>query len=578
MADSGVYFPSDLFRRSSPMAADAPDRRSEAALVGPMLNFAVRPLDVPRFARKRHGFTGFALRRFVLKCCVAAVLVGLFGAVSGRGQVGWDDRTASGAERSALEAALNSITAGELQNHVNVLADDTFEGREAGSRGGRAAAGYLVKHFQQAGLKPLGDRGGFYQAFGAGCHNLLAVVEGSDPKLKDQYVVVGGHYDHVGYGSRTTSFGPIGYIHNGADDNASGTACILELIDAVKMLPEPPRRSILFALWDGEEKGLLGSQHWLANPTVPLAQVVFAVNIDMVGRLRNDKLEMCGSRTARGLRRLIGQQNQSDPLDIDFSWEMKANSDHHPFFARSIPVIMFHTGLHEDYHRPSDDAHKLNPEGIQRVTRLVFRTVVEVADAATAPAFRAESRRETPALREQFEAVTPPPRPRLGARWLDAEPGQGVKITSVNPGSPAERAGLDDGDHILKINDDAVTSADKLRLKVLAARSPLSLVVRKAGKEEPQTMSVPIDGQPLRLGVTWREDESEPGSILITMVVPASAAWQAGLQPRDRVYAVNGQPFKSGEEFLQMVTTNTEPAELLVDRRGKLSTMVLPVP
>src|SRR5690606_3687721 len=120
-------------------------------------------------------------------------------------------------------------------------ADDTFEGREAGSRGGHAAAGYIVRQLQRYGVQGGGEDGGYFQNFGAGYRNILAVIPGSDPQLRRQAVVVGAHYDHVGYGTPQNSYGPTGYIHNGADDNASGVAGLLEVIEAFTLLPSAPR-------------------------------------------------------------------------------------------------------------------------------------------------------------------------------------------------------------------------------------------------------------------------------------------------------------------------------------------------
>src|SRR5262245_44029632 len=214
------------------------------------------------------------------------------------------------ADRVAAKAAVASITKDELKTYVDVLADDTFEGRETGSRGGRAAGNYVLKAFEKLGLKPAGEEGTYLQSFGSASRNILGLVEGSDPQLKNQFIVIGAHYDHVGYGRANNSYGPWGYIHNGADDNASGVAGLLEIADALKRLQEPPRRSILLACWDGEEAGLLGSRHWISRPTVALVRVAAALNLDMIGRMQNGKLEVLGSRTASGLRRLVGGAEQ----------------------------------------------------------------------------------------------------------------------------------------------------------------------------------------------------------------------------------------------------------------------------
>ena len=143
-----------------------------------------------------------------------------------------------------MSAAHATIRAADAGRHVGVLADDAFEGREGGSRGGRAAATYIVEQLTKLGIQPAGDSGTYYQPFG-GMRNILAVIEGSDPELAQEVVAVGAHYDHVGYGNADNSYGPFGYVHNGADDNASGVAGLLELVEALGQLPERPRRSIL---------------------------------------------------------------------------------------------------------------------------------------------------------------------------------------------------------------------------------------------------------------------------------------------------------------------------------------------
>ena len=227
-------------------------------------------------------------------------------------------------------------------------------------------------------MKPGGDRDTFAQSFQNGSYrNLLAVLEGSDPELKQEYVLVGAHYDHVGYGTSRNSRGPWGRIHNGADDNASGVSGVLETAQALTLLDQPPKRSILFAFWDGEEKGILGSKYWGSQPTVPLRAVTMAFNADMIGRLRSETLHVFGTRTAPGMRRWLSESNQLTDLRLDFSWELKAHSDHYPLVEHGIPALMLHTGLHDDWHRPSDDVDKINHEGISATTRLLFSLVVE---------------------------------------------------------------------------------------------------------------------------------------------------------------------------------------------------------
>src|SRR5581483_3518130 len=138
-------------------------------------------------------------------------------------------------------------------------------------RGGHAAAVYLAQQFEKYKLAGGASPTSYFQVFSNQYRNLLGLLEGSDPTLREQVIVVSAHYDHVGYGNSQNSYGPIGFIHNGADDNASGDAGLLELVEAFTKLEQRPKRTILFAMWDGEEGGLLGSKHWVANPTLPLS-------------------------------------------------------------------------------------------------------------------------------------------------------------------------------------------------------------------------------------------------------------------------------------------------------------------
>lgn len=479
---------------------------------------------------------------------------------------------------SGYFAALETIRSADLQNHVNALADDAMEGRFAGSKGGRAAAEYLAAHLDQAGLTPAGVDGGFFQPFRLGCRNVLGIIEGSDDALKHEFILIGAHYDHVGYGNRRNSLGPIGHVHNGADDNASGVSGVLETLDALLALPRPPKRSVLVALWDGEEEGLWGSKHFVANPTVPLDKIALVVNVDMIGRLRDQQLMVYGTRTAAGLRRFVAEVNRDASLELDFDWELKPNSDHFPFCERRIPVLLFHTGLHEDMHRPSDDAHRINAEGMQQVARLIFSAVHEAAEREQLFAFRTAAREESPRDRKQLEKPLPPPLPRLGIRWQSESDPSGLVVAAVEPGTSADRSGLQAGDRLLRIDERPATDGTQLRHRVMAAQSRVSVVVERSGATDPVTLDVALDGKPARVGISWREDAAEPGTLLITRVVPGSPASLAGLQPGDRIYAIASQPIAGTEDFIRLSNSLPGPLELTVERRGRLRTIPLDVP
>jgi hypothetical protein len=483
-----------------------------------------------------------------------------------------------GAELSALRAAAGLIKSDELKAHVDVLADDAFEGREAGTRGGHAAAGYLVKLLQARSLRPAGEKGSYFQSFGHGYRNVLGLLEGSDPELKREIVVLGAHYDHVGYGSRSNSFGPWGYVHNGADDNASGISGLLETIDAMLAVQPPPRRSVLFAFFDGEEKGLLGSKQWMDQPTVPGGHIACMINVDMIGRMRNDRIEVYGTRSARGLRRLVTESNALTGLALDFTWEMKENSDHYSFFSHRIPTLMLHTGLHPDYHRPSDDSHQLNLNGMEQAARFLFALAYELATRPALAPFRQESYGEHPGHRDMFERLLPESQPRLGVTWArETGAAAGLVVQSVARSSAAERAGLRVGDRIVDFGGRPVTDVSRFRLEILAAAKPVPMTLQRANEPEPVTVQVALSGSPTRVGIAWKEDEAEPGTVMLTHVVYGSAADQAGLAGLDRIYAVAGQPFKNGSELHQLLTSLPSPIDLLMERNGRLRTVSLQV-
>lgn len=480
---------------------------------------------------------------------------------------------------TTVATALESISTEQLRQHVEVLANDMLEGREAGSRGGRAAAGYLADQFTRLKLRPAGDSGGYFQSFGHQCRNILATIEGSDPKLRDEVIVVGAHYDHVGYGNRSNSYGPWGYIHNGADDNASGDAGLLEVAEALAMLEPAPRRTVLFALWDAEEKGLLGSKHWLANPTLASGRIVLAVNMDMIGRLRDNRLEIAGSRTAPGLRGLVSEFNQESGPSLDFPWELTENSDHYSFFVKRIPTLLVHTGLHGDYHRPSDDVERLNFDGMRTVARLSFNMVAGAANAERLPAFRDQARYENDTTKAGLFQPLPTLPSRLGLSWRDDhQDGQpGLLVTQLTPGAAAERGGLKVGDRLLKFGGHELHAGTDLRTHVLAAHNPVPVVVRRAGSETPVELSLTLSGDPVRLGIGWQVDAGEPGTVVLLRVTPGSLADKAGLQVHDRVEQVSGRTFAGSDEFQRLVHAPVETLELLVERAGRKRLVSIPV-
>jgi hypothetical protein len=484
---------------------------------------------------------------------------------------------ASAASAEARNIAAKTITTSELRHHVDTLADDTFEGREAGTRGNRAAGIYLVEQLKKHGLRGGASGGSFYQN-GGGTSNILALVDGTDPELKHEVILLGAHYDHVGYGTFRNSYGPTGYIHNGADDNASGAAGLIEVAEAVSRMPEKPKRTILFALWDGEEKGLLGSKYWVDHPTLPLARVKLALNIDMIGRLRGSRVEVFGVRTARGLRRLVSRQN-TPALALDFNWDVRGDSDHYTFFSRDIPFLMLHTGLHGDYHRPSDDADKINAEGLEQVAQLLFNIVVELADAPALGGFRAKSRRESQGVKRAQEVVLRPPPGRLGVTWDEAAAAKGeILVAAVAPRSAAATAGLRPGDRLLSFAGREVRDAENFRMAVLGAENPVTASIQRPGEEKPLEIKLELAGEPVRLGISWRTDDAEPEVVIVNRVTPGSPADRAGLRPLDRIHRIAGRDFATSDEFRELATTLPLPLVMEVESSGRVRTVEMPPP
>jgi len=504
----------------------------------------------------------YGLLAFKLVRCLGALALGL----------------ASVAPLAAGELATpaSTVNAANLRYHVEALANDTFEGREAGSRGGRAAAGYITQYLAKLAVQPAGEQGTFFQTFQGRYRNILVRIEGSDPQLKDQVVIVGAHYDHVGYGTNNNSHGPIGYIHNGADDNASGDSTLLELIASIASRPNHPKRTILFAFWDGEEKGLLGSKHWVQQPTLDLQRVAAAINIDMVGRLGRQSLTIYGFRSRPGFRRLISDANRVD-LPIDFNWEIKADSDHYTFYERSIPFLMIHTGLHSDYHRPSDDAEKIDYAGLEHIANLLVDVVVALADEPGPSPFRAAVRGESPSSRLQLEQPLAPLSGRLGASYVASDPGPGALVESVQAGLAGARSGLRVGDRVVAIQGENVADGAALREALWAASNPVQLRVRRAGQAEPVEIVVTLDGSPIKVGIAWGETDAEPGSVLILRVVPGSPADKAGLKPLDRLYRIDGKSFASVTELADALRAVQGPFEALIERDGRERTLTVPV-
>ena len=301
--------------------------------------------------------------------------------------------------------------------------------------------------------------------------NVCALLRPGAKETFDEYVVIGGHHDHVGLGnhggSRAGRSG-IGKIHNGADDNASGTAGVLEAAGYLASRQEELRRPILFITFTGEERGLLGSKWWVDHPTVELQKVAAMINMDMVGRLGKKPLWAGGVGTATAFRPLIEKRAAEIPIKVKYGDGGVAPSDNTSFYRKDIPVLFFFTGLHADYHLPTDDADKIDKRGIEKVVRLAAEVTFDIANLGRRPVFK---RADTGGM--------PGGPPRLGIT-VGAGDG-GVGVTGLAPGGAADKAGVKVGDVILALGRTPTPDMPGLRraLRKLKPGSKHKLKVRR---------------------------------------------------------------------------------------------------
>lgn len=285
--------------------------------------------------------------------------------------------------------------------------------------------------------------------------NVIGVLEGVGP-LANETVIVGAHYDHVGRGgpgSGSLAVAPwTTDIHNGADDNASGTTSLLEVARRFAGQPNKPRRRLVFIAFTAEERGLLGSARYVREPRFPLEDTVAMVNMDMVGRLLDSKLIVYGTGTATQFDPLIESLNKKYQFTLTKHPEGFGPSDHSSFYARQIPVFHFFTGTHSDYHRPSDDADKINYEGMRRITDMVCEVVESIVND--------EKRPEYKEVKSTQGAMRGGDRPYFGSIPDFGQEGQGYALMGVVKGGPAELAGLKAGDIIVKLGESRVGSLD----------------------------------------------------------------------------------------------------------------------
>jgi len=353
--------------------------------------------------------------------------------------------------------------AARILTDIRYLASDALAGRLTGSPGNDSAAAYLARRFRELRLTPGGDDGTYFQHWTVGStaatreamvadrptENVVGILRGRGP-LAGQNVVIGAHFDHLGRGpANSLANGDSAHlIHHGADDNASGTAAVLEIARLLATGRQRPGRTIVFVLFSGEEEGDLGSAWYAGHPDFPLDSTLAMINLDMVGRLRDRRLLILGARTAAEWGPLLDTVNGGFHLDVHASGDGWGASDQASFFAKHLPVLFFFTDLHADYHRPSDTWDKIDAPGEDTVAQ-----------------FAADVARRLAARPGRLTFVDAPvPQMASGERAylgtipdMTGEPG-GVRLSGVSAGSPADRAGIRAGDIIVGIGADTVAN------------------------------------------------------------------------------------------------------------------------
>jgi hypothetical protein len=392
------------------------------------------------------------------------------------------------------------FSAQALSDHVAYLAAPEREGRGPGSRGIEEAAAYIAERFKSAGLAPAGDAGTYFQRFtiakGPGgapveTANVVGVVRGSRADWTEQTALVTAHYDHLGRGWPDAHAGDAGKIHAGADDNASGVAVLLELARVVAA-GERPLRTTVFIAFSGEEAGLAGARHYADRPVGPLGKVIGAINLDTVGRLGEGTVSILGAGTAtewphifRGASFVTGVESAS----VSGSYEA---SDQRVFIERGIPAVQVFTGPHADYHRPTDTADKVDVAGLVKVAILVREGVVYLGE-------RAEPLTPTlaggPPSTPSTQTGAAPSRGRrvtFGAVPDFTFEGRGVRLGGVTPGSPAEQAGLKEGDILTRIGQRPVANLREFSdvLRELTPGHVVGVTYLRGGQERSASVTV----------------------------------------------------------------------------------------
>ena len=395
---------------------------------------------------------------------------------------------------STVFAQKNTVSEKNLHKHVSYLASDKLQGRGTGTPQERMAAEYISKQFKKIGLAPKGDNGTFYHKFkfkkssdphGGTDENAKMItaqnVAGYLDNGAEYTIVIGAHYDHLGLGYDHNSLeaNSEGKIHNGADDNASGTAGVIELARFLAKNGVKEKHNFLFLCFSGEELGLYGSKKYTEYPTIDLTKVSFMINMDMIGRLNAEKRVVVGGvgtapdfvPTLKGLKSDLGIKLDSAGV---------GPSDHTSFYLKNIPVLFFFTGQHSDYHKPSDDVEKVNFPGVVQIVSTIAE-VIQTLD--NQPKLKFQETKTKEANNVSFKVT-------LGIMPDYTWEGEGVHVDGVTDGKPASKAGILKGDIIIGLGDIAVkTIQDYMKGLSMFKKGDTTTVKVKRGTEE-KTMPI----------------------------------------------------------------------------------------
>ena len=372
-----------------------------------------------------------------------------------------------------------------IKEDVSFLADDKLEGRQTGTPGELKAAKYIQNRFKDLGLTAKGTND-FYQDFTfkpkTNPHEEVKFTENADGTITGRNVIgfldnkakntiiIGAHFDHLGFGGDGSLHRGEKAIHNGADDNASGVAVMLNLVSKLK--EKNTNNNYLFMAFSGEEMGLLGSNYFVKNPTIDTKAVSYMINMDMVGRLKDSALAVYGTGTSPIFKQTLKSHNNNFKLIQKESGV--GPSDHTSFYLADIPVLHFFTGQHGDYHKPGDDSEKLNYDGMEIISTYIFNIISDLNDNGKL-AFR-KTKSEKAQVRFKVG---------LGVIPDYMFDGKGMRVDGVSEDKPAQKAGLQKGDIVIKLGEKNVTDMMSYMkaLAVFKKGDKTSVTVTRKGKE-----------------------------------------------------------------------------------------------